>query len=553
MKRKPILFVALALGFGVFLLWAQGVEDYIKKAGEFERAGNIDRAIETMTRALEKYPDSPTVHSYLGLYQGMKAGKTENYMEAFQMVNESFGLLDRAVSLAPDQPLPRLHRGLMGVNIPEFLGKLDQGIRDLEMLKRWSEDPGRQIPSAIRNPGYQFLAQGYQKKKKFQKAIELWKKLIGLNPGEETVRKAEAEIEKLEALTQPQRPAEEQMDSPRISRLKEALKKNPDNTSLLVELGQVYMDLENHGEARHVLKRVIERDPKNIQAHKDLAVALGELASRGYDQRVYLDQNYRTNLAFELYAVLDRACQLAPEDIELRLRRGIAGVEMPFFVKKLDQGIADLNWVLKRDGPYETKATAHYWLGRAFQKKAMGYWIRVVSDFSKSQASREVFSQLYPRIARLDKSHIQRPAVAIDFIIGFQDQLPPQTAVWIETSRGDFVKTIYVSGFSGYAKERQVNLSSWSEASGFVDVDGVTGASIDLGHHIYLWDLENHRGEPVGPGGYVVKVEVAFWPSMEYQMVSIPITVGTGDTVSVKKEGRLIPYVKVKLYSDKKE
>ena len=55
--------------------------------------------------------------------------------------------------------------------------------------------------------------------------------------------------------------------------------------------------------------------------------------------------------------------------VRLRFLRGIAGVEVPFFVHKLEQGIDDLNRVLKSDVPDATKAEALYWLGEAYQKK----------------------------------------------------------------------------------------------------------------------------------------------------------------------------------------
>jgi len=82
---------------------------------------------------------------------------------------------------------------------------------------------------------------------------------------------------------------------------------------------------------------------------------------------------------FTIYEALDKAVSLAPEDGEIWLLRGIAGVEMPFFVHNLEQGIDYLNRVLQSDVPDSTKAEALHWLGKAYQKKAMSYWIKVVS------------------------------------------------------------------------------------------------------------------------------------------------------------------------------
>jgi hypothetical protein len=224
---------------------------------------------------------------------------------------------------------------------------------------------------------------------------------------------------------------------------------------------------------------------------------------------------------------------------------------MPFFVKKLDQAIDDLNWILKRETTDSTKAEALYWLGRAYQKKSMSYWIKVVTDYSKTKASQDVFKDLRPGIKHLDLSKYKTPFLTIDFVLGFQDELAPQCAVWIETKEGVFVKTIYVSGFSGYAKEKQVNLPVWSKSSKFVDVDAVTGASINIGHYIYVWDLKDHSGKEVKPGEYIIKVEVAYWPSMEYQSTSAAIKLGKNPERVVTEEGNLIPYLEVKYYPSK--
>jgi len=85
---------------------------------------------------------------------------------------------------------------------------------------------------------------------------------------------------------------------------------------------------------------------------------LREIFAKGYDKKIYENADYLRNFAFEAYRALDKAVNLTPEDGETRLLRGIAGVEMPFFVQKLDQGIDDLNRVLRSDVPNSTKAGA---------------------------------------------------------------------------------------------------------------------------------------------------------------------------------------------------
>jgi len=333
-----------------------------------------------------------------------------------------------------------------------------------------------------------------------------------------------------------------------ITELKEKTQKEPGNSTLLLELGKAHFDAKHYEEAKKVLKEAINIDRRNVEAYKWLVLTLREIIAKGYDEKIYEDTNYRRKLAFEGYRALNKAVGLAPEDGELRLLRGIAGVEVPFFVHKLEQGIDDLNRVLKSDVPDSTKAEALYWLGEAYQKKAMSYWIRVVSENPNSKASEAVFDRMRPSVKRFDLSQYQPPVLAIDFILGFRDELEPQTAVWIEDRKGNFVKTIYVSGFSGHAKEKQVRLPKWARSSEFADVDAVTGASINSGHHIYVWDLKDNSGRRVKAGEYVVKVEVVYWPSRQHQLISASVNLGEKGDRTVVEQGKFVPYLEVNYF-----
>lgn len=497
-----------------------------------------------MEEAVGKYPDSSMAHSYFGLYLGMQAGRTTDFMEAGRLAGKAFETLDKAVSLDPQNPIARYHRGLLSVNVPKFLEKMETGIQDLESLM---ETPDR-VSKDILIGACEQLAQAYEKEKQGEKAKLVWEKVIELAPGTDLAKKAEKSIARLSEEKKPQ--PEKQPDSPMISSLKQKVDKEPNNPALLLELGKAYADAGDFQEAEKTLKEVVRIDPANLEAYKQLVPVLGELVGEGYDERIHEDTDLRTNLAFEIMNVLDKTVELAPEDAEMRLSRGIIGVQMPFFVGKLDQAMDDLNWVIKSDAPDSVKADALYWLGAGYQKKAMTQWIKVVSDYPDSQASQTVFETMRPAIKRLDVSKYQLPILTIDFVLGFRDELPPQTVVWVEDKGGQFVKTVYVSGFSGHAKEQQVNLPEWSDSSEFADADGVTGASIDAGHHIYVWDLKDKSGKQVEPGEYTIKVEVHYWPSMEYQMVSATIELGETSERTVVEEGNLIPYLEIRYFPE---
>jgi len=116
----------------------------------------------------------------------------------------------------------------------------------------------------------------------------------------------------------------------------------------------------------------------------------------------------------------------------------------------------------------------------------------------------------------------------------------------VEDDAGNFVRTLYVSGFSGNAKDAQIVLPDYADASSFKDADAVTGASIDMGDHIYVWDLKDGSGSTVKNGGYTVKVESSWWPSGKYELASATLEVGKAPATKIIKEGTYIPYLETR-------
>lgn len=549
MKGLVRCLIALAVLCGGVAAQGKTLDEYFQVAEKHQKSGYLGKAIEVMEEAVKEFPESSDAHSYLGLYVGMQAGKTNDMMEAMQLVNRSFEILDKAVTLDELNPLARFHRGLMGLQVPEFFGKLDMAIDDLEFVTALYEKGPAKVPKEQFVNAYNLLSTGYEKRGDFDRARSAWERIIELAPGSEMAKEAENKINELaKKKAKQQERREKQFESASVRELQAKIQKDPQNLDLHIKLGLTHLEEGNYEGAEQALMEAIRIAPDNVVGYKYLAVALTEKVSVGYDDRIYEDTDFRTNLAFEVAQTLDQAVSLAPKDAELRLWRGIMGVQMPFFVQKLDQGIEDLNLVIESDAPDSIRAEALYWLGAAYRKKSNTTWIEVVSKYADSQAAQFVFNRMNPGLKRFDPEEHQPPFVAIEFVLGFQDELAPQTAVWIEDAGGNFVKTLYVSGFAGYVKERQITLPIWSNSSDFVDVDGVTGASIDVGHHIYVWNLEDHTGKRVQSGQYVAKVEVSHWPSMQYQLAEATIELGKKEQRAVIEEGNFIPYLEVAYY-----
>lgn len=548
MKVLVKCFIIMAIFGSLNVVQCKTIDEYIKEAEVYNNAGKLEESISTMEKAVKEHPNNSMAYTYLGQFIGMQAQRMSDFSKITEVIDRAFLMWDKAISLDPHNLIARHYRGAWGVSTPEFMGKLEKGIGDLEFLigiYEQSTDPTakEQLVST-----YNLLGIGYQKQGEIEMAKGIWNTIIDIAPETEYAKTAKENIDKIILYEKKQSELDKSKkpDTPEIIELKERVLKEPDNAELLIELGNAYLDNENYEEAEKILKKAINIEPSNVNAYKLLILAFEGIGMGEYDLRVYMDTDFQTNLVFETMKFLDKAVTIAPEDIELRFTRGTLGVNFPFFAGKLEQGIEDLNMVINSNATDSIKAEAKFYLGFAYRKKARTQWIDVVENYKDSRASQMVFDELNPNVKRIDISKVGTPVVVIDFILGFADELAPQTAVWIEDKNGKFIKTIYVSGFSGHAKEKQVNLPRWSKSSNFSDTDGVTGASVDLGHHIYVWDLKDNIGKEVKSGEYVIKVEVSYWPSMQYQWTSANINIGKKETRTIVEEGNLIPYLEVK-------
>ena len=550
MVRSTIAGAAIVAGLavlvGVSAPWsaasAKTVDQYVTEASALQRSGDAAAAYTLMEAALTEHPDDATVYAYAGLYRGIQAGAAQTIMDASKFTAESFTLLDKAVGLDSRNVTARLNRGLMGVKVPEFFGRLDGAIADLEWVTSAADTSPESVSRETLITAFELLGEGYGKKGESAKAEASWLKVIDLAPGSDRAGTAQIKLGELYKQAAANAPA------PASEPARTAVTPTPlapGEVSTLMERGQALVEAGDYAAAVKVFQEVVAADSTNAVAYKLLGMSLAS-ADRGYDDNIAGDTTLRTSMTFEVMNYLDRSVTLDPSDPETRLLRGIMGVQFPFFVNKLDQGIRDLEIVMASDAPAEMKAQAKYWLGFGLQKKGMSYWTQIVNENPDSELVRLALAGMRPTVASIREESLARPCVAVEFALGFRDELSPQTAVWVETEEGALVKTLYVSGFSGHAKQVQVVLPAYAAETDYADADAVTGASIDVGEHIYVWDLKDSAGKPVPAGKYLIKVEVTYWPSMKYQLVSAPLAIGGKQAVQVVEEGDYVPYLEVR-------
>jgi len=526
-------------------------DEIIAKARALNKNGKTEEAVTLLEETIKIHPNNSNLHAYLGVYTGALAGKTRNPIKAMNYVNKAFSLLDKAVALDSTNATAYLFRGILSTRVPEFFGKLPTGIKDLETaVSLLEKSPASEERDGNLFSAYYNLADAYEKTKDYIKERKVIQKAISTTKDTTTINELKVKLESIPAEVPKNSSILEtrESDTPEIAKLKEELRKDPSNLAVLFKLGKTYYKKEMFDEAREVLKTYCLIDQSNFEAFKMLSISAAKLAEKSYDERIAEDTNYRSSLAFEAITYADRAVELNPKDYEMRLIRGIFGVSFPFFVRKFDQGVEDLEYVLSSNAPESTKAEAMYYLGIANQKKAMKFWREAFEKAPNSDIAKEALSAMRPAIVHLDPSAHPKPLVAIDLVIGYADELPPQTAIWVEDEKGNYIKTIYVSGFSGHAKDKQVNLPVWAAISKFKGIDGVTGASIDVGHHTFAWDLKDINGKQVKKGIYKIIAECSFWPSMKYQRIEAEIKLGRKPVKKIIEEGDFLPYMEVSYF-----
>ena len=549
-RTTTSITIGILFLFASLSVVAGEVDEKIGEAEKLASTGDLPGAVALLEKVTAEHPENSDALAYLGLYTGMGAGQAADYEEAGRLMMLSFERLDKAVKLDENNPTAWLFRGIMGTKVPGFLGRFDAGISDLEhAIELYSAAVTPEADEGLVT-ALSMLAEGYGMKEDPAAQKKTLEKIIAIAPGTDT---AEAAKKQIEALGEVEEKPEidtglitpKAGDSDKALAIKKSLEKDTGDTTLLLQLGETYYEERSFANAREVLKAYTAIDRNNGPAFKMLAMSTAYVAEKGYDENIHDDTNYMSNIAFEVMASLDSAVDLSPDDIELRLTRGTFGLLMPFFLGKHDQSVADLDMVVESDAPESVKSEALFYLGYARQREALRYWIQIAKKYPGSDGAKLAFSEMRPQVTRLHDSEYDTPCVKIDFVLGFQDELAPQTAVWIEDEHENYIATIYVSGFAGYVKEKQVTLPIWAVVSKFEGIDGLTSASIDIGHHIYVWNLKDHTGKKVKKGTYKVRVETSYWPSNLYQNVEALINVGK-KTNNVKiEEGDFIPYFEV--------
>ena len=509
---KKILLIVLGL---CSLLFAETVEEYIASSNAAATQGNLKEATEILETALEANPDSADLYAQYGLYLSKLAGQA-SFMKAGMLSDKSFKQFNKALKIDDKHVNATLYRGILSVNVPKFMGKLKQGIADLELIQnKYGANQGLYMVSSY------YLGMGYLKNKDEKKAKAAFKHVVMY--GKETSYYEDAKVQYDNILI-------EDEETENANYYQEAMK--------FLEDGKLYEAADN-------FRLASKQEPNNLELHLLFAITLGQLAGQGYDESISEDVTARAGLAHEVHEVLSHCVELAPEDDEIRFLRGSVAVNLPFFVNSLGTGIQDLEYLSNNGKTDEMKGQASYLLKNAkdmqqvFQLAEAGYEAETEEDRQK----------LLPKFIKtnspIEQTKPETDFLQIEMTLGYRDQIAPQTAVWIEDSEGNYLKTIYISGFASHVKEHQMHLPSWAESSKFRDIEAVTGASIDCGNHLFYWDYTDFEGKKVEDKNFIVRYEICHWPHVQYQNYSLNIDLKKSNLFQAKSGDYLIPQLSV--------
>ncbi|MFQ5652068.1 MAG: tetratricopeptide repeat protein [bacterium] len=160
-----------------------------------------------------------------------------------------------------------------------------------------------------------------------------------------------------------------------LSELQKAVEERPDDVATLVQLARAYHEQGTTGDkqavkqAAETAERALQLDPGNALA---LAIRGSATTMRGRD--TWLPWK-KLDYVEEGCDDLDKAVEMAPDNIDVRLFRAINSLRLPDFFHRLHYAVKDLKHLrsLPHFGrlPANLRATVFYYSGVAYQKSGL--------------------------------------------------------------------------------------------------------------------------------------------------------------------------------------
>jgi|GEM_PF-1225312 len=129
---------------------------YHDQAGHANRTEAANQAERHLRRLLRLDPDNVTAMAHLGSVLTIQAGNLGETMEALDILNQGFTLMDKAVILAPENPEARFVRAVNSLLVPEDFGRRGLVRNDFEAIATSLAEAGGKMPVEYL-PAYHFF------------------------------------------------------------------------------------------------------------------------------------------------------------------------------------------------------------------------------------------------------------------------------------------------------------------------------------------------------------------------------------------------------------
>lgn len=187
--KKVILILIIILTS--IILWGNTAEERISSAFDLEQ-DNLKQAFELMKKAKKEFPNNPDILSVYGYMAGLEAKETYMFRAAL-LASSAISAFDDALKLDSEHKNARMWRGILKINMPSFLGKVPDGVLDLEHIEKRDDLSEEEFIMTKF-----FLGMGYGKVETYDKAIASFQEVIALNKGDNYYQESIMRIERIE-------------------------------------------------------------------------------------------------------------------------------------------------------------------------------------------------------------------------------------------------------------------------------------------------------------------------------------------------------------------
>ncbi len=187
MKKRAIILIIILM---TIMLWGNPPEEIIQSAFDLEH-NDINQAFQLMKDAKKEYPNNPDVLSVYGYMAGL-AAKDTYMLRAAVLASSAINAFDDALELDPQHKNAKFWRGILKINMPSFLGKVPDGILDLENIEKRSDLTEEEIIMTKF-----FLGMGYGKAQRYDEAIASFEEVIAFKKNDDYHKESVMRIERI--------------------------------------------------------------------------------------------------------------------------------------------------------------------------------------------------------------------------------------------------------------------------------------------------------------------------------------------------------------------